>query len=93
MPTLLRIDDHIRTIGEIADRDVHLLRAKLEEEGDADRDYYIDRDTIEMLAANGARRELIQMLLGALGTDDGMDIEWRDGGVRVDDADADGPYR
>ena len=93
MPTLLRIDDHIRTIGEVLDRDVKLLRAQLEEEGETDRDYYIDRETIEMLAAHGARVELIQLLLGALGTDAGMDIEWREGGVRVDDSESDGPYR
>jgi processive 1,2-diacylglycerol beta-glucosyltransferase len=93
MPTLLRIDDHIRTIGEISDADVARLRGALEEDSVEDRDYYIDRATIDLLAARGARRELIQILLAALGTDDGMDVEWREGSPRVDAAEPKGPYR
>jgi hypothetical protein len=93
MPTLLRIDDHIRTIGDVPDEHVEFLRDQLEEESKDDRDYFVDRATIELLADRGAPPGLVDLLTTALGTDDGMDIAWRDGEALVETDRAEGPFR
>ena len=41
-----------------------------------DDDYYIDRDTLELLSDNGADPELLALLEKAIGDDDSMDIAW-----------------
>lgn len=75
MPRLIRLDtgDEIGTI-----TDVHLkfLVDQLEEEHDEDQDYFIDRDTLELMADNGGDPELLAMLEKGLGDDDSMDIAW-----------------
>ena len=92
MPTLLRIDDHIRTIGTIPDEHLEFLRDHLVRESEGDRDYFIDRDTIVVLVEKGAPPSLLELLRNALGPDDGMDIAWRDGDPLVGSA-ARGPFR
>jgi hypothetical protein len=75
MPRLLRIDKEV-DIGEITDKQLAFLVEQLEEEHDEDQDYYIDRDTLELLSDNGADPELLAMLEKAIGDDDSMDIAW-----------------
>jgi hypothetical protein len=75
MPRLIRLDKEVE-IGVISDAQLAFLVAQLEEEHDEDQDYYIDRDTLELLSDNGAEPELVALLEKAIGDDDEMDIAW-----------------
>jgi hypothetical protein len=79
MPRLFRLDTEAN-IGVISPAQLKFLVEQLEEEHDDDQDYYIDRDTLELLADNGIDDELLAMLEKALGDDDAMDIAWDDEG-------------
>ena len=75
MPRLIRLDTGDE-IGTIDDKQLQFLVSQLEEEHDDDKDYFIDRDTLELLSDNGADPELLAMLEKAIGDDDSMDIAW-----------------
>ena len=75
MPRLMRIDTDV-DIGTITDAQLAFLVEQLEEENDDDQDYFIDRETLELLSDNGADPELLAMLEKAMGDDDEMDISW-----------------
>ena len=75
MPRLIRIDTGDE-IGTINDKQLTFLVAQLEEDHEEDQDYYIDRETLELLSDNGADPELLVMLEKGLGDDDEMDIAW-----------------
>jgi len=75
MPRLIRLDTG-NPIGDITDDQLAFLVQELEEEHDDDKDYYIDRDTLDLLSDNGADPELLAMLEKAIGQDDSMDIAW-----------------
>ena len=63
-------------LGEISEEQISFLRSQLEEESEADADYYINGITIDMLEANGADGALIRLLRKALGDNEDMDIRW-----------------
>ena len=75
MPRLTRLDTG-DAIGDISDKQLAFLVEQLEEEHDDDTDYYIDRETLELLSDNGADPELLAMLEKAIGDDDSMTIVW-----------------
>jgi hypothetical protein len=75
MPRLYRLDNG-ETIGTITDAQLQFLVDQLEEEDEADNDYYVDRDTLELLSDNGADPELLALIEGAMGDDDEIDIAW-----------------
>lgn len=75
MPRLFRLDTG-DTIGNITDAQLAFLVEQLEEEHDDDKDYFIDRDTLELLSDNGADPDLLGMLEKAIGEDEEMDIAW-----------------
>jgi len=75
MPRLIRLDTG-DTIGDISDQQLAFLVEQLEAEHDEDQDYFIDRDTLDLLSDNGADPELLAMLEKAIGDDDSMDIAW-----------------
>jgi len=75
MPRLYRLDNN-ETIGTITAEQLQFLTDQLEEEDDADTDYFIDRDTLELLSDNGADPELLAMIENAMGDDDEIDIGW-----------------
>jgi len=75
MPKLMRIDTG-DDIGTITDKQLAFLVAQLEEDHEDDKDYYIDRETLELLSDNGADPDLLGMLEKAMGDDDEMDIAW-----------------
>ncbi|MCA9675586.1 MAG: galactosyldiacylglycerol synthase [Kofleriaceae bacterium] len=75
MPRLYRVDNG-DTIGQITDDQLKFLVDQLEEEHDLDQDYYIDRDTLELLSDNGGDPELLAMIEKALGDDDQIDLAW-----------------
>jgi hypothetical protein len=75
MPRLIRLDNDTE-IGTINDAQLKFLVDQLEEEHDDDKDYFIDRDTLELLSDNGADPELLALLEKGMGDDDEMDIAW-----------------
>jgi processive 1,2-diacylglycerol beta-glucosyltransferase len=75
MPTL-KVQGTDQVIGVISDDQLKFLVQQLEEEHDEDRDYYIDRDTLEMFEANGGDPELVELLRKALADEEQLDIEW-----------------
>ena len=75
MPRLNRLDTG-DAIGQISDEQLAFLVEQLVEEHDDDTDYYIDRETLELLSDNGADPELLAMLEKAIGDDDSMHIAW-----------------
>jgi hypothetical protein len=75
MPRLKRIDTGTE-IGTITDKQLAFLVEQLEEEHEEDQDYYIDRETLELLSDNGCEPELLAMLEKAIGDDEEMDIAW-----------------
>lgn len=75
MPRLIRLDTG-DAIGTIDDKQLAFLVEQLEEEHDDDKDYFIDRDTLELLSDNGADPELLAVLEKGLAGDDEMDIAW-----------------
>lgn len=75
MPRLFRLDNAVE-IGTITDVQLAFLVEQLEEEHDDDTDYFVDRDTLELLSDNGCDPELLAMLEKAIGDDESMDIAW-----------------
>jgi len=75
MPRLMRLDTGDE-IGTIDDKQLQFLVSQLEEDHDDDKDYFIDRDTLELLSDNGADPELLALLEKGLAGDDEMDISW-----------------
>jgi processive 1,2-diacylglycerol beta-glucosyltransferase len=63
-------------LGTISDEQLQFLIDALEEESSTDKDYYISADTIAMLEEDGADRQLVSLLRGALGSREGVDIRW-----------------
>lgn len=64
-------------IGKITDADLQVLVDRLEEESLEDKDYFIDRATIDLLADGRATDHLVGLLRRALGSSDGVDIRWQ----------------
>ena len=63
-------------IGEITNDQLQFLIDHLEEESLEDQDYYLQRDTVEMLESQGADARLLDVLRKALGDRDGVEIRW-----------------
>lgn len=63
-------------LGTVADSDLQVLVDALEEESRSDTDYYINEETIELLADQGASEQLLALLRRALGTSEGVEIQW-----------------
>ena len=66
------------SLGSISEEQLDFLIANLEEETTRDQDYFIDRNTIEMLTGKGMDPELLAFLNSALGKRDAMEILWED---------------
>ena len=75
MARLIRLDTGV-DIGTIDDKQLQFLVSQLEEDHDDDKDYFIDRDTLELLSDNGADPELLALLEKGLAGDEEMDIAW-----------------
>lgn len=63
-------------LGHLSPEDFQFLTDQLEEESSRDTDYFIHRDTVDMLEAAGGSAALVTMLRTAVGTSDGIDIVW-----------------
>lgn len=63
-------------IGSITPADLQVLVDALEEESTKDRDYYLNAETIDLIADGRATEHLVALLRSALGSADGVDIRW-----------------
>jgi processive 1,2-diacylglycerol beta-glucosyltransferase len=77
MPKLYFVEDE-KLISEISEEQLEFLIENLEEEDSGDRDYFIDKDTLEMLEDAGCDEDLLRHLRHALGDKEEMDIRWAD---------------
>ena len=60
----------------ITEEQLRFLVDQLEEEGEYDRDYYVDAATLDLLEARGADGELIAALRAALHGRECIELEW-----------------
>jgi hypothetical protein len=67
-----------RSLGEIGEAPLRQLFDLLEEESEADRDYWIDEATLDLLTERGADAGLVARLRDALGAREGFDVGWRE---------------
>lgn len=63
-----------RNLGQISDEDLTFLVGHLEEESEADEDYYFDVDTLEFLKEDGLPAHLERILTAALGSQGSIEI-------------------
>ncbi|HTM22811.1 MAG TPA: hypothetical protein VL172_19950 [Kofleriaceae bacterium] len=77
MPRIYNVDSG-DPIGEITDEQLQFLIDELEEEDEEDQDYYITKDTLEMLTERGGDPALIQLLTTAMGEAEDIEIAWDD---------------
>lgn len=63
-------------IGSISEEELQMLVGGLEEESTEDQDYYVDGPTLDFLASSNADARLIELLRGALGSNEGIDVRW-----------------
>ncbi len=73
MPRLIRLDTG-NEIGTITDAQQAFLVAQLENDNEDDTDFFIDRDTLDLLSDNDADPELLALLEKGLAGDDDMSI-------------------
>ncbi len=63
-------------IGTVTATELQFLIDQLEEEDSEDRDYYVDRASLDWFEEQGADPALMTLLRQALGSREGMDIRW-----------------
>ena len=66
------------TLGTITEDQLQFLIDQLEEEDSEDRDYYLTKDTLDMLEKKGIDTELLQFLRNAIGNRESMEILWEE---------------
>jgi hypothetical protein len=70
-------------LGRISETDLQFLADHLEEEGLADRDYFIRAETIETFPAEGASPHLVEVLKGGLRSEQSVEIRWEEDSKRL----------
>jgi hypothetical protein len=75
MPRIYRLPSK-ELIGEVTSEQLEQLIDLLEEEDEEDRDYYIDKDTLDVLRDNNCDPALVALLEKALGDAEDLDIVW-----------------
>jgi hypothetical protein len=70
-------NDTNELIGTITEADLKVLQDHLEEESEEDRDYFIDRATIDVIGDGQATEHLMGVLRKALGSAESVDIRWQ----------------
>ena len=63
-------------IGSIEEEELNFLVNLLEEEDSEDKDYWIDQTTLVYFEENGCPPHLLEMLQDAIGSGEGVEIEW-----------------
>jgi hypothetical protein len=65
-----------RALGTLSEDELRQLIDALEEEDSHDRDYYIDRQTLDYLRDRKVTTNLLLLLERGLGSRAGFDVEW-----------------
>ena len=63
-------------IGAITEADFKVLADALEEESTTDNDYFIDQETIDIVGDGRASDHLVNLLRGAVGSGEGIEVRW-----------------
>lgn len=63
-------------LGEITEEQLRFLIDQLEEEHEEDQDYYINSATLDMFSEKGIDSGMLNLLRGALGDREEMEIQW-----------------
>ena len=63
-------------VGEITEEQLKFLTDQLEEESSDDQDYYINKPTLDLFAGQGADAQLLDLLRGAMGGREEMELVW-----------------
>jgi hypothetical protein len=63
-------------VGDITEDQLQFLISQLEEESEDDRDYYINRTTVDSFEEQNADPDLVETLRNALGGREEMEIQW-----------------
>ncbi len=66
------------SLGTITEEQLQFLREQLEEETEEDRDYWIDRDTLDLLRARGGDPDLIALIQRGMGDRDDIEVVWEE---------------
>jgi hypothetical protein len=64
-------------LGSITETELQYLEDSLEETSPEDRDYFVDQATIDLLGDGRATDHLVQLLRKAVGSGQGVEIEWK----------------
>jgi hypothetical protein len=67
-----------RALGTLTEAQLAFLKTHLEKESDDDRDFYLNRATVDILAENGADAGLVELLRGAMAGRDELEIRWEE---------------
>ncbi|NJN63993.1 MAG: galactosyldiacylglycerol synthase [Acidobacteria bacterium] len=63
-------------IGSVSEEHFAVVQKLLEEESSDDRDYYFCAATLDMLLTHGTEPVVVDLLRGALGDREDMEIRW-----------------
>ncbi len=72
----LRDKDTGAHIGSISPEQLQFMMDQLVEESDEDKNYWLNRATLDMFVSNGADPALVELLRTAMGERDEMEVEW-----------------
>ena len=72
----LKNKDTGAVLGTLSEEDLQFLIDNLEEEWEEDKDYYLNRTTLEMLKGRDAPTALMELLDRAMGDRGEVEIEW-----------------
>ncbi len=64
-------------LGSITETELQYLEDSMEETSEEDRDYFVDQATIDLLADGRATDHLVHLLKKAVGSGDGVEIQWK----------------
>jgi len=73
---VLRVKDSDLLVGEISEEQLQSLTDALEEETDEDRDYWINRATLDLLRENGVDPGVVDMIATAMGDREEIEVRW-----------------
>ena len=65
-------------LGRIADEDLQFLKDNLEEESSADTDYYLNRETLDLLKEKGMSEDFAKLIESAMGAEGEIEIRYEE---------------
>jgi len=65
-------------LGRITDEDLQFLKRNLEEESSEDSDYYINRETLDLLKEKGMSEDFAKLIESAMGTEGEIELRYEE---------------